>query len=316
MTDTSPVKRRHLLTGPGENYLLTTDPIEHYNRFDRFIELTGLPESSVVSSPAVLFPIPVPMRGEDGGLRRWEGVNPAAMWLPLFWLPERVALRYKYTVVGPENGGREEDLEIESNDVWAIRVMLELTNAGLFDPLTGTWADVLSAYGIDSTNPTDQARIEAWLRGGSDDILDSIDLDEAITHTENPTWALEAARDLSKVVIPAQWSLSASGLLISAKMFIDIDTPGGPSADERRRNMLKVLGLAAANDFRTMPATGDLPTYVDHFEAIVLEATRDDADIDELTDAFLQALAEISEDFQPQVDACRLAFAGAGSQPA
>lgn len=314
MTEPSTVKRRHLLTGPGESFLLTTDPIEHYDRFDRFIEMTGLPESQVLSSPAVRFPIPVPLRGEDGLIRRWEGVNPSAMWVPLFWMPERLAMRYRYSVIPDEQGGTEDDYEIESDDVWAMRVMLELTNAGLFNPVDGTWADVLSAYGLDADNTQDQARIHAWLSGGTDPILDSIDLHEAILHTEDPEWALKAALELSEVIIPAQWSLTATGLLLSAQLYMQDE--GDAASTERRRAMVKALGSAAANDFRSMPPTDDLPTYTDYFHAIVREADRDGADIDELTEGFLAALAEISDDFQPQVDACSEAFASSGASAA
>lgn len=300
MTDQPTVKRRHFLAGPGDEPLLTTDPIEHLESFERFVEATGIDPSRIVSTPVVKFPLPVAMKDDAGGLQRWADIEPAMMWLPLFWLPPRLALRYQYRVIDEATGGTTDDLETESDEVWAIRVMLELVFAGLYNPADGTWGDVLSFYGLDVENPVDQARVQLWLAGHSDEILDSIDLTEHILHPEDPEWALRAARDLADTLVPAQWSLSATGLFVAATQHL----AHRGDTDAERRRMLIVLGSTAVNALRTIPTDESGIGVADVLEAIVDQARQSESDSTDLLDTFLQALTEVADDFGPYLDAC------------
>lgn len=299
MTDQPQVKRRSFLAGPGTQPLLTTDPIEHIEGFDRFVESTGIDPSRLLGTPLVAFPIPVPFKDDAGGTQRWQGIDPKMMWLPLFWLPPHLALRYRYRVIDEATGGTSDDLEIESDEIWAVRVMLELTRVGMYDAATGTWADILSFYGLDIDDPVDQARVELWLDGYPDDVLDAIDLTEHIVFPENPEWGLEAARQMVDTLVPAQWSLTASGLLLAAGQYLAFKG----SSDKHRRDMLSVLGSVAVNALRTIPADeSGIPVH-DLIEAIVAAAQSPENGSEQLVDDFLQFLAEVSEDFEPYVDA-------------
>lgn len=299
MTDQSQVKRRAFLAEPGDHPLLTPDPIEHLESFERFVEATGIDPGRVLATPVVRFPIPVPHKGANGELERWSGITPSMMWLPLFWLPPHLALRYQYRVIDEATGGTSDDLEIESDEVWAIRVMLELIYAGLYDPNTGTWGDVLSFYGLDVESPVDQARVEMWLDGFPDDDLDKIDLTPHILHAEDPEWALRAARELADTLVPAQWSLTASGLLLAAGSHLAYKG----SADQDRRDMVTVLGSVAVNALRSIPADETGIPVSDLIESIVIAAQSNDNDSEQLAEDFMHALAEVSEDFEPYVEA-------------
>lgn len=299
MTDQPQVKRRAFLADPGTQPLLTPDPIERLEGFERFVEATGIDPGRVLATPVVHFPLPVPFTDNAGGVQRWAGITPKMMWLPLFWLPPHLALRYQYRVIDEATGGTSDDLEIESDEVWAIRVMLELSRVGLYDAETGTWADVLSFYGLDINDANHQARVELWLDGFPDETLDAIDLTDLIRYEEDPEWALGAARQLADTLIPAQWSLTASGLLLAAGSYL----ADKGSGDKDRRDMLAVLGSIAANDLRSLPSdeTG-IPVW-ELIESIVIAAQNPEADSAQLVDDFMQALAEVSEDFEPYVQA-------------
>lgn len=307
MTDQQTVKRRHFLANPGDEPLLTTDLIDYHERYERFVEGTGIDPSRVVATPVVKFPLPVAFKDANGNLERWTGIEPSMMWLPLFWLPPHLALRYKYRVIDAETGGTNDDLEVESDDVWAIRVMLELVYAGLYNPVDGTWGDVLSFYGLDIDNPVDQARVQLWLAGHPDEVLDAIDLTDHIVHVEDPEWGLRSARELATTLVPAQWSLSASGLLIAAKQYLD----DRGDTDRNRRDMITVLGSVAVNSLRTIPADDSGVPISDVIEAVVAEVQQPDSDSAYLLDTFLQALSEVSDDFAPFADSIAQASAQA-----
>lgn len=299
MTDQPQVKRRAFLSEPGDNPLLTPDPIDHLERFERFVEASGIDPGRVLATPVVRFPIPVPRKAADGAIERWAGVEPKTLWNPLFWLPPHLALRYQYRVVDEATGGTSDDVEIESDEVWAIRVMLELVYAGLYDPATGTWGDVLSFYGLDVESPVDQARVEMWLNGYPDETLDAIDLTPHIMRAEDPEWALKLARELADTLIPAQWSLSASGLLLA----IGNHLHHRGNTDKDRRELVTVLGSVAANALRSLPADETGVPASDLIEAIVVAAQSEAQDSEQLVEDLMQVLAEVSEDFDPYVQA-------------
>ena len=63
----------------------------------------------------------------------------------------------------------------EPDDIWCLRVCLELQAAGLYDTDTGTWIDA-SLAGLNGNDPDTAARVDRWLAGAPDSLLDRLDL--------------------------------------------------------------------------------------------------------------------------------------------
>lgn len=210
------LRRTHLLA-PGEALLLmrpdpdtetgagTPGVIKLADRLEEFARATGLSDDEVYSSPLTSVPLPIYTRAGNEGQRRWAGTEPTMMWHPLMWLPARVSTPYMFT----EADGDE---RLESPDEWAIRVCLELTASGLYDPETGGWIDVLALFDLDITEPGVQHRIRAWLQGAPDAALDAIDLAPYLDSPEATDWAAQAAHGIYEDVVASSWSLVASDL--------------------------------------------------------------------------------------------------------
>lgn len=294
------IRRRSFLNEPGENLLLTSDPIEYIRRFDEFIDQSRLPPEKVLATPLSAVPLPVAAKTSGGHAERWAGANPAFMWHPLMWLPPHLALRYRYRLIDEEQGGTVEDTAIESDTTWTIRVALELVHAGLYNPEDGTWLDVLAYYGIDADNPVDQARVEAWLRGGADVTLDGIDLTSMIAVHGDEEWALRVAADLAEVLVPAQWSLIAAGIIEAVRS--QLEQVG--DADDRQRALISVMGQVAAQALHDVPADPETGIdYIDLIGVITEEAQSPDADLFYLMNTFLEAVSEVAADYLPSLQA-------------
>lgn len=215
------------------------------------------------------------------------------------WLPPHLALRFKYRVVDRDAGGTDEDVEVESDAIWATRVALELVHSGLYNPEDGTWLDVLAYHGLDVENPVDQARVELWLKGAPDGTLDAIDLTGLVVVPEDPEWGLRAAAGLTEVLVPAEWALISDGIAnaISGQLLALQD----PAA---RVDMLRVMGQIAAQALHDVPA--DPETGIDYIDLIgILGEMLDQpgADLDYIAATTLEALTEISEDYRPSLEA-------------
>jgi hypothetical protein len=294
------IKRRSFLNGPGEQLLLTSDPIEYITRFDTFLDACGLPAEKVLAAPLSAVPLPVASKDIDGRPERWAGANPSFFWHPLMWLPPHLALRYRYRLIDDEHGGTSEDTAIESDAVWAIRVALELVHAGLYNPDDGTWLDILAYYGLDADNPVDQARVEMWLAGASDETLDQIDLSPMFVVPENPEWALTEAFALAEVLVPAQWAMTAAGIVEAVTSQLEANG----ATDETRQGLMNVMGQVAAQALHDVPA--DPQTGIDYIDLIGVlreEAQAADADLAYLMDTFLEAVSEVADDYLPALEA-------------
>lgn len=191
---TESASRRPFLLEPGESPLLMSSALDVMVRRREFRDASGIPEESIYSDPVSAMPLPIyPPRFPDGR-RRWEGVRPEFMWHPLMWLPYNLQAHFAdgdYT---------------EPDDVWAVRVLVELADAGLYDAETGTWLDVLSTVGIDVDNEMDVARVEEWLGGAGDPDLDSIDLTTRFDLVD-PAWAWRHVSDDIATLRAAEWGL-------------------------------------------------------------------------------------------------------------
>lgn len=152
---------RTFFTEPGDSLLLSHDPIEAALRTQRVMHSLGV--SNVVASP--LTRLPLPFNGgrlpESG---RPRSINPSSMWLPLWWLPRTTTALWLL-----------DDGQTEGTNVMAVRLCLELEASGLYDPITGLWTDVLAPLGIDTTTEDGVRRIQKWLDGSFDEVLDILD---------------------------------------------------------------------------------------------------------------------------------------------
>lgn len=252
MTD---VTRTYLLE-PGEGLLFTSDPWQWAARTELFEGDTGIAHEAVYASP--LFAHPVPMR--PAGDSSWRGASTGMLWHPLLWLPEALA---RPGVFPEGKDGQEIDEDIAE---WAFRVMLEITQAGLYDPATGEWTDVLARAGIDLDDSAGVARVRAWQNGAADTVLDAFSIAPFLNQELPAGWARETARVEAWGMREAQWSRTANALLNFATENPD---------DQPPVRLAKVLAETAAASFRDIAA--DLDTGADYalsFQAYAFEAAR------------------------------------------
>lgn len=276
MTD---VTRTYLLE-PGEGLLFTADPWQWAARTELFEGDTGISHEAVYAAP--LFAHPVPMRPAEGS---WRGVKTTMLWHPMLWLPEHLARPGQF----PE-GKDGQDIE-EDIAEWAFRVMLELAQAGLYDPGTGEWVDVLARVGIDLSMSDGVMRVQAWQDGAADVVLDAFSIESMLDQTQEPGWARAAARSEAWAMREAQWSRTANALLNFATENPD---------DQPPVQLAKVLAETAAASFQDIaadPDTGD--DYALSFRGYAFEAARLDPTLEYRVDYVLNAvklqLIEIEE---------------------
>jgi hypothetical protein len=195
---------RRYLTQQGESLLSPTGALEQLNRCQTWSRDTGLPFDRISSGLASV-PLPIAFQAEPG-THPFAGVNPVALWSPLFWLPEQVAYRQRWRTEGSN------EIIVEDEYLWHTRVALQLTESGLYSPERG-WLDVLSVYNLDISDPNVVARVREWLAGGEDPILDSIDLSDIIEQALPIDDAIAAAADIAAELKRIQWGVQADSLI-------------------------------------------------------------------------------------------------------
>jgi hypothetical protein len=195
---------RRYLTEPGESLLSPVGALEQMERTQLWSNSTGLPLDRISSG---LSSVPLIITGTGGDGHPFAGVNPAFLWHPLFWLPDKIAYRQRWR--NPDGVG---DPIIEDLDMWHSRLSLQLSYSGLYDPELG-WLDILSVYGLDVADPAVIARVAAWLAGGEDDIFDGIDLTDVILEA----LSMDDAVATSSAIVPdlkaIQWGIQADSLI-------------------------------------------------------------------------------------------------------
>lgn len=254
------IKRRRMLTEPGDTLLLSKSSMDTAFRFSEWQEITGLTPNRFTADPICSVPLPIYTQVAPG-TRQFSSVKPEVMWHPLFWLPPHLAGRYNLPS-GPDGA-----LEVESTTMWSIRVALELTASGLYSIEDG-WIDILATVGIDVENEADLARVEEWQAGGVDDLLDSIDLDLYLKLDTNPNWALQSAIALVEPATRAQWAILADSLM---EMVSDSYDPELNTPLQEVRDTLAVAASLAGVQLEEVPTDDEEPAE-EFWERIELEA--------------------------------------------
>lgn len=194
--------RRPFVLEEGEQLMVSRDALVAASRLTDFVSETGIAPELIVADPVIAVPLPIHARG-----KRFEDVYPHALWNPLFWLPEDIALRFRIR----ENDTAEPRPETDAE--WAIRIAIELGTSGLYDAESG-WLDVFALYGINPDDPADLEAIAAWQAGLPDERLDAIDLRQHVRFTVDND-AFESAQELYPLLMAAQWGYTSASLLVA-----------------------------------------------------------------------------------------------------
>lgn len=243
-----PIVRRHLGTTAGTPLLMGEDAMDLVAGDHQWRQYTGMEPGMVITGTLCASPLPLYL-ADPPGPRQFSEVNPAALWHPLLWLPPRLATPYTLTVPDPETGKPAE----EPIEAWSIRVALEMSISGLYDPNEG-WADILAMGGIDITTQEGIGRVSAWQSGNPDEVLDNIDLDRYLANVDNPGWADEVVENLLPLLGPAHWAMMASSILTHLE-----DALANPDFELSRKSVSLACNLAAA----TLPQAPALSLAVD-----------------------------------------------------
>ena len=152
------IRRRSYMTEPGEPLEVASSVLRSAVRHRVFATDTGIDPAWMRPNPLCCVPLLTYPDAWPAGRRRWPRLRAAMLWHPLLWLPDRLATRY--TLVD------ESDIcSTEPDDIWCLRVCLELQAAGIYDPDTGTWLDVLSLAGLNCDDADTERRLDRWLPG-------------------------------------------------------------------------------------------------------------------------------------------------------
>lgn len=263
------IRRRPYMTDPGESLFLAQSPILTALRFGSFVRDTGIPGNDVLTS--ALCAVPLPNYRDFGTLRRWEGTRVEMMWHPLMWLPPSLAR---------PQVKRDGDNEYhEPFDLWVVRLCIEMETAGLYEPETGTWVDVLSLAGLDIEEEMTQARLRRWLGGSRDDRLDALTLEPHLANPNDPDWAIAEAADATEDLVIASYAVSSQALAealadLNTGELSDVPVDNSEVTDdeyvwspgERRAVASQIVALAStcldgASDFNWNDASQDILSF-------------------------------------------------------
>lgn len=289
-------KRRSLLTEPGESLLVSPSPFESAMRFEQFSRSTGVPIESLSTSLLCTVPIPAyPARFERG--RRWPGVRPEAMWHPLLWLPPRLSSRYRVSV---------DPVVLESDDLWSVRVALEMMASGLYDQASGAWVDILDLVGVDIDTDTGCDRVAYWLDGAPDSELDSLDGQvEAMLDLSEPDqdWAAVTAAESMDALRISSWAFAADDLAEVCARSRSLDQSGDRGPDDFV-SALKTVADMATVAFATPPTTrpddvGEHAFWTDASDSAAGLRVDDERAVDSLAERMQARLDDLRATYWP-----------------
>lgn len=141
---------------PGDRLILVPNASEWMRRVDEFEATLGEAHTEFIYNVPVCA-TPLYERHPEGP----AGIPLHVAWHPLFWLPTKLA-----SPLGDETDGE-----------WAYRVCRAFTEHGIYTADDATWTDVPAWLGLNIDHPADRARIQTWLAGNPDPLLDAIDWD-------------------------------------------------------------------------------------------------------------------------------------------
>jgi hypothetical protein len=198
--------------------------------YTTFRDHTGLRDPELISVPVAATPLPRYPDAVQDRARLWSRVTPEALWHPLFWLPGSVWAR------------QVRDGMVEPDEIWAIRICLQLDAADLWHPEHG-WLDILYTAGIDTDSPDDMARVLNWQAGSPDPALDQMDLSGLFDGLDQRQY-LDAATELVLPLQHANWAVTADEII----SYID-EAEAGHAVLPRATTIVE-LGAAALTDVR------------------------------------------------------------------
>jgi hypothetical protein len=227
--------------------------------------LTGIDVNLIPEAEVSVFCVPI---AEDDwaerGLRRWEGTRADALWHPLLWLPRRLAA--PMVAVTRDGAAVEEPLER-----WQARVAVEIIDSGLYTD--DGWVDVYALLGLSLEHRDDVARVEAWLAGQPDPLLDGFSLEPFLADDQRtadiragrvdqvagpdgpaPDWSAELAAEVAPLLVSASKALTADSLQSLADDLNDPEVPLDDEAYARGAWWLAALAVQAVADDGTADA--------------------------------------------------------------
>lgn len=249
-------RRRPFILEPGQHLLLEVDPIRVMTNCARFGRQTGIPARGLKMCRLAALPIPI------GTVRDWPDVRPEMLWLPLLWLPPKLAEPQHFAVEGglahlvDSSDTTAVGVSVESDEEWILRVCLELTAAGAYDPKSGTFLDVMDCIGIDLETTRDHKRVAAWLDGASDEVIDQFASGQLlaghIAGEVEPDWALNEALANCAHYVSCAHAFGAESLADSLDELKDALDAGQASLEDATSFLLQVC-IAAAMWMEDMP---------------------------------------------------------------
>lgn len=271
------IRRRAWLLSPGEPLILGSSPLEAAVRFGEVTDALRVDADDVVVSQ--ICALPVPAQSEAPRLLA-RTCDPAIAWNPLVWLPSRLM-----ALSG----------EPLARDIHALRVCLELTASGLYDPVSGTWTDVLDLVGIDIDDAAGLDRVARWQSGGADPALDAVSLSAAMADADYPDWSLESAYAMAPTLAKCSIALGMDALLSLSDAVL-------ASFDESDRATL-VESLETIRDLAQVWSGPD--AHQPDWDSIA-QLTGQSADNDDVRSSLLalvDAIAEVRERHWPTLEA-------------
>lgn len=278
-------RRREAYLPAGKSIVLSLDPLKHVDLWSSFCDDMGLEDKNVLSS--IMCPLPVPEMPME---RVRAGARADMLWHPFLWLP-------------PHISSRRSEREVADQDLYALRVAIEVDGTGFYDRGTGTWLDVCSTVGVNLGEPGGLERAQAWLDGAPDTDLDGIDLTDCSSDPSNPMWASDKAGAMFDLLLEVEWSKSAAAQVDKLHELLS-----GADLQDAKDAAWTVADLSAAW-FKRVPAIGSsrLPGRPsDVFEALKerLEkpgTTRDEL-YGELVPALVDALIVVRDTYRSSVE--------------
>lgn len=306
-SETDPVVSREFFTRPGEPIFFGPHPLEISNRFEGFIEYTGLSPEEVLISPLSAIPLPVYGQNPPDDRRRWPDLKVDALWCPLFWLPNKSGQPRAI------QDTRTSATRMESPDELALRICLEVQASGLYDQDSGSFVDVLALVGIDIEDQEDRERCEAWLLGTPDEILDNIDLSPHLLYDEDEDWSVVASQSLYPHFLRTSWASLCADFSDMLGEIADPENPDVSNDVEELRTMTRNVFEEAHLMLSDVEVSGESQSAGDFWTGMIERVKSSQAQtrsefVDEVIPEAGEWLESVREHYSSSIDTAVEAF--------